>query len=304
MDKYVNSLIQDIKSQIEYFKVSGIVTAYIGGGTPSVLGAERLTVLFDALKTIPAFTPQEFSIEANPESADEDFLSACKEGGINRISIGVQSFHEPSRLAVNRSGQARRLKEQLSLITRFFPNAFSADLITGLPHQTERVVSDDIKQLLDFNPAHISLYSLTPEEETPLYQKIKTKILTLPNEDAADFLWLAGRDALLDAGFEHYEISNFAKNGNRCLHNIRYWNMESWLGAGAAASGTVFFDGFRSSLDSACDNYEYKKNSGIAEAAEKARRFTYAPDLQAYLEKPSKSLQSIRRYAKIWTKRL
>ena len=239
MDTYVKSVITDIKYQLEFFDVGEIITVYIGGGTPSVLGGRRIRLLLGALNAIPGFAPQEFTIEANPESADEEFLSACREGGVNRLSLGIQSFFEPSRLSVNRQGRAGMLEEKLALVLRFFPDGFSADLITGLPYQTEKIVLEDIRRLLAFKPAHVSLYSLSVESGTPLDQKLNSKTVSLPEGDEADALWLAGRSALLEAGFDHYEVSNFALDGKRALHNIRYWLMESWLGAGPAASGTL-----------------------------------------------------------------
>ena len=264
MDTFLSALITDIKYQLEFFNVKKIETAYIGGGTPSVLGAKRIRVLLNALKNLPSFTPQEFTIEANPESADEEFLSVLKEGGVNRLSLGVQSFHEPSRMAVNRPADIRLLEERLALASRYFPGAFSADLISGLPYQTEKIAVDDVKRLLAFAPSHVSLYSLTLEKGTALYQNIKSKKIKLGESEEADALWLSAHDALENEGFEHYEVSNFARPGCRCLHNIGYWRMEGWLGAGPAASGTI-----------------------INEEAGTARRFTYAPDLARYNEEPS-----------------
>jgi len=264
MDNFVKAVIEDVKYQIKYFNVNKIVSAYIGGGTPSILGEKRIRLLLDALKILPEFTPVEFTIEANPESITEEILTACLEGGINRFSLGVQTFNEPSRLAVNRVGQADGIGERLALVSRFFPGNFSADLITGLPYQTEKVVLDDIRRLIAFKPSHVSLYDLSLEKSTPLERKIKSGAFTLPNRDKADDLWLSGRNALIEAGFEHYEVSNFALSGKKCLHNIRYWQMDNWLGAGPAASGTV-----------------------INEDTATAKRFTFAPNTESYIKEPS-----------------
>jgi len=262
MDTFVKSVIEDIKYQLEFFSVSKITTAYIGGGTPSVLGGRRIRHLLDTLNAIPCFTPKEFTIEANPESTDEEFLSVCKEAGVNRLSLGVQSFFEPSRRSVNRQGHM--LEEKLALTARFFPEEFSADLITGLPYQTEKIVLEDVNRLLEFKPAHVSLYSLSVESGTPLERKLKLKTVALPDGEKADSLWLAGRSALLEAGFDHYEVSNFALAGKRSLHNIGYWLMENWLGAGPAASGTL-----------------------INEEEATAKRFTYTGDVDEYNKEPS-----------------
>jgi oxygen-independent coproporphyrinogen-3 oxidase len=263
MDLFIKALLEDIKYQLEYFNIKEICTVYIGGGTPSVLGTKRLFVLLDALNAIPNFSPVEFSIEANPESVTEDFLSVCREGGINRISLGVQTFNENSRFVVSRRGNVNLLKKQLALVSSMFPDAFSADLITGLPFQSEESMKEDIKRLLAFNPVHVSLYSLTLEEGTPLEKRVKSGAVNLPDSDIADKIWLTGRDFLINAGFSHYEVSNFALEEKRCLHNIRYWNMDGWLGAGCGASGTVI-----------------NEENGTAE------RFTFTPYLQSYINSP------------------
>nr|AGS53145.1 putative coproporphyrinogen III oxidase [uncultured bacterium contig00060] len=264
IEKYLKALITDINYQIEYFNVRNIPTVYIGGGTPSVPG-KRIKILLDALNKIKNFSPLEFTVEANPESISEEFLCICKEGGVNRLSLGVQTFHEPARRAVNRAVNCANnmLEEKITIACRYFPDSISLDLVTGLPCQTEKTAIEDIKRILDFSPSHVSLYSLTVEKGTPLETKIKTKELTLPGNELSDSLWFTSKNALEEAGFLHYEVSNFAKNGKECLHNIRYWRMEEWLGAGTAASGTV--------ID--------RKNKT-------AKRYTYKPDIDAYINSP------------------
>lgn len=258
---YLSALITDIKNQIKLFSVNEITTAYIGGGTPSLAG-NKISFLLDELNRITCFKPAEFTIEANPESLTEDFLRLCRGGGINRLSLGVQTFHEPSRNAVSRKGDIKTIKENISLACKYFSGNLSFDLITGLPFQNEEIIKQDIKTLLAFEPSHISLYSLTIEDETPLKEKIRGKKVMLPDDDTADSLWLCGIDELKKAGFDHYEVSNFAMEGKECLHNTRYWQMRSWLGAGAAASGTII------------------KNEN------EIKRFTYANDIDAYIKNP------------------
>jgi oxygen-independent coproporphyrinogen-3 oxidase len=264
MDAYVKAVIADVTHQCEYFNVKKIPTAYIGGGTPSVLGAGRIGRLLGALNALPCFSPCEFTVEVNVESATEEFLNVCRENGVNRISLGAQSFHEPSLRLVNRVARPGVLEERLDLVSRFFPDAFSADLITGLPLQTVKTVINDVKTLLNYKPAHVSLYSLTVENGTPLESKIKTGALSLPCGDEADSLWLAGRDALEEASYSQYEVSNFALPGKRCFHNERYWQMAGWLGAGPAASGTL-----------------------VDEKTGTAKRWTFPEDIDAYLNSPS-----------------
>jgi oxygen-independent coproporphyrinogen-3 oxidase len=188
----------------------------------------------------------EFTVEANPESLDEDFLSVCREGGVNRISVGVQSFYKPSRAAVHRAAALScvEIEKQLALVSRMYPGAFSVDLISGLPLQTREVLRGDIDRVLSFNPGHVSLYALTVEKGTPLALALERNpaAVTLPEPDEADSLWLSGAEHLVQAGYNQYEVSNFALNGNRSVHNIRYWRMENWLAAGPGASATIIDD--------------------------------------------------------------
>jgi oxygen-independent coproporphyrinogen-3 oxidase len=257
----------DIEDQINLFNVNNVPSVYIGGGTPSVLGAERVTRLLASIKALLSnmdAPPLEITVEANPESTDGAFLQACVEGGVSRISLGVQSFCEASRKSVRRQDGPGRIEDALSLAARYFPLAFSADLITGLPFQTDAVVCQDIRRLLSFPVAHVSLYSLILEPQTPLGKAVKQGAAPLPSPDEADNLWIAGRDLLESEGYRQYEVSNFALPGKTSAHNIRYWRMENWLGAGPAASGTLIND-----------------ETGTA------KRFTYPPDVENYIRMTS-----------------
>jgi oxygen-independent coproporphyrinogen-3 oxidase len=219
---------------------------YIGGGTPSVLGARGISRLLRGLISLLAGKgPGEITVEANPESADRDFLSASLDGGVTRLSLGVQSFHEASRQVVHRTGDGRLLPERLALVSEIFPGAFSADIISGLPFQDEKVLLTDLEKLLSYRPVHVSLYALTVEEGTPLATKSRKAIRHgrgLPPPEEADRLWIRGRDFLEEAGYGQYEVSNFCLPGKESRHNIRYWRMENWLGLGPAASGTLIND--------------------------------------------------------------
>jgi oxygen-independent coproporphyrinogen-3 oxidase len=267
IDPYIKAVLGDIEDQIRLFNVNSMPSVYIGGGTPSVLGAERITRLLASIKALLSnmdAPPVEFTVEANPESTDEAFLQACVEGGVSRISLGVQSFCEASRKAVRRNGGIGRIKDALALAARYYPNAFSADLITGLPFQTDTIVCQDIKDLLSFPVAHVSLYSLILEPQTPLGKAVKQGAVSLHLPDEADNLWIAGRGLLESSGYCQYEVSNFCLPNKAGAHNIRYWRMENWLGAGPAASGTIIND-----------------ETGTG------KRFTYSPDIENYLRMTS-----------------
>jgi len=267
MDSYIEAVSGDIADQINLFNVDNIPTVYMGGGTPSALGAERIARLLSSINKLLTnmhMSPVEVTVEANPESTDGAFLRACVEGGVSRISLGVQSFYEASRKAVHRTGSRAQIEDALALVARHYPNAFSADLVTGLPFQTGAVIMEDIKQLLSFPVTHVSLYSLILEPQTPLGKAVKQGAIFLPSQDEADSLWITGRDLLESSGFRQYEVSNFCLPNKTCAHNIRYWRMENWLGAGPAGSGTIIND----------------------ETGE-GKRFTYPADIETYIRMAS-----------------
>jgi oxygen-independent coproporphyrinogen-3 oxidase len=267
IESFITALITDIYYQIEYFDINKIPTVYIGGGTPSLLGT-KISPLFDALKKIPFFSPQEFTIEANPESITDEFLSLCRQIGVNRLSAGVQTFCESSRRSVNRKKSSSFLERQLSLASQYYSGGktgfdLSLDLMTGLPYQDEKIILEDIKRINSFKPSHISLYSLTVENNTALEQKIKTKKIILPDRESSDSLWLYGRELLLKEKYNQYEVSNFALSGKISKHNMRYWQMKNWIGAGPSASGTL-----------------------INDETKETYRLTYKDDIDAYIKKP------------------
>ncbi|MDR3168140.1 MAG: radical SAM family heme chaperone HemW [Treponema sp.] len=239
INRYIDTLLGDVERGIRSLGTEKVPTVYIGGGTPSLLGAAGAGRLLRGLNTcLPRGLRDvaEITIEANPESMDEDFLWACRDGGVTRLSLGLQSFHRASRRAVHRAGSEKALLRGLALAAEYYGDDLSVDLITGLPFQDEYVLLGDIKKALSYEPGHVSLYALTAEPGTPL------KVSALPPPEEADRLWIRGRDALEGGGYAQYEVSNFSRPGKRSLHNIRYWRMENWLGVGPAASGTLIDD--------------------------------------------------------------
>ncbi|MDR1149963.1 MAG: radical SAM family heme chaperone HemW [Spirochaetaceae bacterium] len=249
LDSFIEILRKDIDRQFKPVDTAKINSVYIGGGTPSLLGPRRMKELLDFL--MPALSVgqnsarkiDEFTVEVNPESLDKDFLRVCAEGGVTRISCGIQTFNAPSRRLAGRAGGSARLGKALALLGEIYGGAFSADIISGLPFQDEAALRRDMETLLSYKPAHVSLYDLTLEENTPLYQNIISSRVTLPPLETAERLWIFGRDFLTANGYPQYEVSNFAQEGKRSVHNIAYWRMSGWLGAGPSASGTLITDG-------------------------------------------------------------
>jgi oxygen-independent coproporphyrinogen-3 oxidase len=235
-ERFVERLLEDVRSSLE--GIAFVPTVYIGGGTPSVL-RESLGRLLEGLNRLLPNTPLEFTVEANPESADEGFFKTCLSNKVTRVSLGVQTFYEKSRKAVNRLGAIDAIQKSLAFAKRFFPRAFSVDLIAGLPFQDTESLRSDVEQVLAFEPAHVSLYGLTLAEGTPLEKRVRKNAAFF---QSVDDLWLFGKDLLEQAGYTAYEVSNFSLKGKESLHNKRYWRMENWAGVGPSASGTVIDD--------------------------------------------------------------
>jgi oxygen-independent coproporphyrinogen-3 oxidase len=237
--RYAERALEEIAEKVTRYEVKEVPSVYVGGGTPSILGSEgiaRLLSFVTAGTGMSVLPDAEITVEANPDTMDEPFLTACRKHGVTRISLGVQTFNDVCRNSVNRVGSGTMVKEKLALLGEAFPGAFSADLMSGLPGQDERILMADIETLLNYHPAHISLYDLIPHGTLSGGRGL------LP-EDRKAALWIRGRDALLEAGYEQYEVSNFALSAHaRSAHNIRYWLMQNWIGAGPSASGTVIDD--------------------------------------------------------------
>ncbi|MCL2602759.1 MAG: radical SAM protein, partial [Treponema sp.] len=202
IERFIDVALADAQQLFAEYKPAALPSVYIGGGTPSVLGAAGIRKLLGGLLQIARRycpPPDEVTVEANPESADEAFLAAVRESGATRLSLGVQSFYAPSRRAVGRFGSddsssgETMLHRRLALAADYFPAAFSGDLISGLPLQSEKILLDDIAALLSYSGGHVSLYALTVEPGTPLAASGTAKAL-LPPQDKADDLWICGRD--------------------------------------------------------------------------------------------------------------
>jgi oxygen-independent coproporphyrinogen-3 oxidase len=249
LDRYVDLVLGDLEESLHENRIDRVPTVYIGGGTPSALGAERLDRLLGGVAATLDGAPsaaasggeatREFTLEANPESADPALLRLSRERGVTRLSLGLQTFHGPSRRAVHRAGDPALLQERVAAAAAVFGEDLSLDLMTGLPYQDEEILLRDIGTALSHRPGHISLYALTLEEGTPLAEEADRNGAALPEGDEADRLWIAGRDALEAAGYAQYEVSNFSFPGRQSAHNTRYWLMKNWLGLGPGGSGTL-----------------------------------------------------------------
>ena len=216
---------------------------YFGGGTPSVLPTECIAQLVQALKQYGFWQqPCEATIEVNPGTADLAKLQALRSLGFDRISFGVQSLQDNELQAIGRIHNAQQALEALTLARKAGFARVSADLIYGLPSQTLTSLQSTLERLTDTGIEHISVYGLIVEEGTPLASLVDKGRITLPDEDTGADMYEFVQSFLRERGFERYEISNYAKNGQYSRHNTVYWEYHPYMAFGAAACG---FDGQR-----------------------------------------------------------
>ncbi len=225
-----------------------VPTVFIGGGTPSLLEGSSVARILDAVRSRYELQPDaEVTLEANPESVDADRLRAYREAGVNRLSMGVQSLQEDELRFLDRIHSAERAFEAFGIARGAGYTNVSTDLIFGLPGQSLASWQATLDGVIGWGPDHISAYALIVEEGTPLALRVGRGEITEADADlvAAMSEWTESR--LAAAGFAQYEISNFAKTGRECRHNLVYWRHEEYLGLGPGAHG--FVDGVRYAVE-------------------------------------------------------
>lgn len=235
-EEMVKALNRELVLRKDYLQNSPIETIYFGGGTPSVLSRKELQSIFDTLSANFSIAGSaEITLEANPDDLTDEALDLYKDIGVNRLSIGIQSFDDAVLRSLNRihNGTAARTSV-LKAQEKGFDN-ISIDLIYAIPQQDLERWTDNVMEAIQLNPQHISSYSLTIEEKTMLGKWEKQGKFKAADDDFAADQHERLVDLLNDAGFEHYEVSNFAKAGYRSRHNTSYWLGKNYLGIGPGA---------------------------------------------------------------------
>ncbi len=232
----VNAICQEIKLQKDYLGNKYLKTIYFGGGTPSLLTAKELEQIFHTVhQNFSVETEAEITLEANPEDLTPSYLTAIKSIGINRLSIGIQSFREENLRFLNRSHSLEQATNCISSAQKIGIDNISIDLIYGIPGNDLPDLASDIQKAVDTNVSHISAYSLTIEPKTVFGQQKKKGVFKELPESIQSQNFSFTRKLLAEKGFEAYETSNFAKNERYSQHNTGYWNQESYLGVGPSA---------------------------------------------------------------------
>lgn len=247
---YTKALAEQIRAYGAKCEDYRLDTVYFGGGTPSYLGAAALCQLLDAVQESFALSPDgEITAEANPESMAADFLAEIRRAGFNRLSMGVQSMDDEELAALGRLHTAGEAKAAYERAQQAGFDNISVDLMYGLPGQTMASWESSLTEIIRWQPAHISCYGLKLEEGTPLFRQQPE----LPDDDTQADMYLLACKKLREAGYRHYEISNFAKEGRISRHNSRYWDLSEYLGLGPGAHS--FWQGRRFAFDRDLDAY-------------------------------------------------
>lgn len=235
---YVDHLLTDLAADIPYITGREIHTIFIGGGTPSLLNAQAMQSLMNGIRQhLPLADDAEVTMEANPGTVEADRFSAYQQAGINRISIGVQSFSAEKLKRLGRIHGPEEAKRAAHLAQNLKLRSFNLDLMHGLPDQSLNEALDDLQQAISLSPPHLSWYQLTIEPNT----LFGSQPPVLPDDDALWQIFQQGDELLQAAGYQQYEISAYAKPGYQCQHNLNYWRFGDYLGIGCGAHSKITF---------------------------------------------------------------
>ena len=233
--EYINALIADLESGLPQIWGRPVSSIFIGGGTPSLFAPEAFDTLLAAIRARVSLQPDaEITLEANPGTVEASKFQGFRAAGINRISIGIQSFADDKLKALGRIHSADEAKRAIEMAQKHFDN-INLDLMYALPQQTLQQVQQDIETAISFGTTHLSAYHLTLEPNTAFHHSPPP----LPDDDLSADMQEMIETTLASAGFEHYETSAFARPKRRCRHNLNYWNFGDYLGIGAGAHGKL-----------------------------------------------------------------
>ena len=253
-EKYVQALCREIEWAKDCLEEYLVDTIFIGGGTPSILEEKYIGQILDTInKNAKVSNDAEITIECNPGTLTMEKLEAYKEAGINRISLGLQSANDDELKAIGRIHNYEEFKKSFNLARLAGFKNINVDLMSALPEQTLDSYKETLAKVVTLNPDHISAYSLIVEDETPLKDMVENGEVTLPSEDDEREMYYLTREFLTRTGYKRYEISNYAKDGYECKHNIGYWKRVEYLGFGIGAAS--LFEGKRFSNTSDINLY-------------------------------------------------
>ena len=249
-DIYLNALIKEMHQ----YNNEKINTIFIGGGTPSLLSCEQISFLMDNVyKTFNVAGNCEITMELNPGTLNKEKIQAMYKLGFNRVSVGVQSFNDNELKAIGRIHRAHEAYNNIWLLNEAGVKNINLDIMSALPYQSKKSLMQTLKKAVSLPITHISAYSLILEEGTPLFNEYNQGKFTLPSDDEDRDMYASTVSFLKEHGFMRYEISNFAKKGYECKHNLKYWHCDEYIGLGASAHSYIGNERFSNT----CDLSEY-----------------------------------------------
>ncbi|PLY15704.1 MAG: YggW family oxidoreductase [Sedimenticola sp.] len=233
---YVRALLVDLEFEVKLIGRRQVSTIFIGGGTPSLFPPEAIrTLLLGVAQRVDLAADAEITMEANPGAVEKEWFDGFRAAGVNRLSIGIQSFNDAALLQLGRIHNAEQACAAIEQAAKSGFDSFNLDLMFALPGQTPPQALEDLQLAIGFSPAHISYYQLTLEPNTLFHAQPPV----LPEDDDSAEMQEAAQQLLSDAGYAQYEVSAYARAGKQCLHNLNYWLFGDYLGIGAGAHGKL-----------------------------------------------------------------
>lgn len=291
IDAYLAALKDELFGWREGLKGYELATMFIGGGTPSILSGDQIAAVMENVRSVlPVRADAEITMEANPGTTSPGQLETCRRAGLNRISFGTQSMNDGLLKNLGRIHTSAETVEAVRMARDAGFDNLSLDLMYALPGQNMELWMDTLDRAAALNPDHISAYSLIVEEGTPMYALAEKGSVDFPDDDACVDMQRAAIDFLGDRGYSRYEISNYARPGKECRHNIVYWERGEYLGLGCAAHSLMHGERFENprSLDEylagarRCESILLEKEDCMEEAVMLATRMTKGLNLSLY----------------------
>lgn len=293
VDDYLQALVREFES----YGIHQLRTLYMGGGTPTAITAKQLDyILSELTKFLDISMLEEFTIEANPGDLDADKIDVLKNSAVNRVSLGVQTFNNKHLKKIGRSHNESQIYESIDALKGAGFDNISIDLIYALPGQTLDDVKDNVAKALALDIPHLSLYSLILEHHTVFMNKMRRGKLNLPTEDLEAEMFDYILEQMKGAGFDHYEIANFARPGFESKHNLVYWDNDEYFGCGAGASG--YLNGIRYRNRGPIQHYLKAVREGNARLSEEVLTKNEQMEEEFFLGLRKKSGVSLSRFEK------
>lgn len=291
IEPYLTALREELDGWRPALQNYELATMFIGGGTPSILAGDQIADLMEAVRGAVSVRPgAEITMEANPGTTSPDQLRTCRRAGVNRISFGAQAMNDGLLKGLGRIHTAAEVAEAVRMARDAGFDNLSLDLMYALPGQTMELWLDTLDRAAALNPDHISAYSLIVEEGTPMFDLAQSGKVSLPDDDLTIDMQRAAIDRLEAEGYRRYEISNYARAGRECRHNIAYWQRGEYLGLGCAAHSLMNGERFENPRSLAdylagvrrCEAVRLTREDAMEETLMLATRMTEGMSLEGY----------------------